>query len=362
MTCTDFLVKKTEFTTSNVYESPLPEILADNQVLLKIDKFAFTANNVGYAVSGEFIGYWKLFPTQDDSWGRIPVWGFADVIKSNNPDIKEGERFYGFYPMSSHLIVDAGKVSEGGFMDVVEHRQNLPPLYNQYSKVVSGSEDAALEDERMILYPLFATGFVLQDFLDDHDYFDADTIIVGSASSKTGIGLGQMLNRYSKGKVKALGLTSKRNKEFVENLGCYDSVVTYDEINSIPTDKRYAYIDMSGDSGVMSDLHHHLKDQLQCTFVVGATHWDKSDVTSEKEALPGPKPKFFFAPAHIGKRVEEWGAEEFERKGYNYWKELAGDSSWLNVVEGKGKTEVESWYKNFLKGGVPASTGISLSL
>ena len=35
---------------------------AEGEILLAIDKFAMTANNVSYAASGDMIGYWRFFP------------------------------------------------------------------------------------------------------------------------------------------------------------------------------------------------------------------------------------------------------------------------------------------------------------
>ena len=72
--------------------------LQEGEVLLKVDKFAFTANNISYAVIGERVGYWHFFPTQQEGWGTIPVWGYADVQHSKHPDIARGERIWGFYP------------------------------------------------------------------------------------------------------------------------------------------------------------------------------------------------------------------------------------------------------------------------
>ncbi len=57
--------------------------LEPGQALLKVDKFAFTANNVTYAAFGAAMDYWKFFPSADAAWGRIPVWGFGDVLASN---------------------------------------------------------------------------------------------------------------------------------------------------------------------------------------------------------------------------------------------------------------------------------------
>ena len=60
----------------------------DNEsVLLAIDKFALTANNITYGITGDILGYWQFFPTQKP-WGRLPVMGFAQVVRSNHPEIQ----------------------------------------------------------------------------------------------------------------------------------------------------------------------------------------------------------------------------------------------------------------------------------
>jgi hypothetical protein len=89
--------------------SPLPPI-DEGEVLLAIDSFSFTANNVTYAMFGEKMKYWEFFPTDDAAYGTIPVWGFADVVASNVQGVAVGERFYGYYPMSTHLVVKASRV------------------------------------------------------------------------------------------------------------------------------------------------------------------------------------------------------------------------------------------------------------
>ena len=51
-----------------------------NEILVRIEKYAFTANNITYGVAGDTIGYWKFFPAADDegnTWGCIPMWGFG---------------------------------------------------------------------------------------------------------------------------------------------------------------------------------------------------------------------------------------------------------------------------------------------
>jgi hypothetical protein len=49
MNVVHYLVKKDDFSVRRWSESPLPEEIAEGEILLRIDKFAFTANNLSYA-------------------------------------------------------------------------------------------------------------------------------------------------------------------------------------------------------------------------------------------------------------------------------------------------------------------------
>src|SRR5690606_26278829 len=111
-------------------ETALPA-LAEGEVLVAVDKFAFTSNNVTYAAFGDAMQYWDFFPAPE-GFGRVPVWGFGDVVVSNNPALKVGERIYGYLPMSSHVILKADHIKPAGFVDVSAHRAHLAAVYNQY--------------------------------------------------------------------------------------------------------------------------------------------------------------------------------------------------------------------------------------
>src|SRR5512134_3479940 len=125
-----FEVEKADWKRTRFVEGPVPE-LAPGQALLRVDRFALTANNVSYALSGDLLGYWRFFPC-DAGWGRIPVMGFADVIRSAHPGVREGTRCFGFYPMARHLVIQPGVVSPSQIMDAAKHRDGLAPVYAQY--------------------------------------------------------------------------------------------------------------------------------------------------------------------------------------------------------------------------------------
>ena len=100
---TEFLVNKNDFFTTTFLDSERP-IAKKNEVLLKIEKYAFTSNNITYAVMGNTLYYWNFFPSKESN-GIIPVWGFANVVSSNHKNILVGDRYYGYFPMSNYLKV-----------------------------------------------------------------------------------------------------------------------------------------------------------------------------------------------------------------------------------------------------------------
>jgi len=127
---TDFLVKRDDLRECRIEESAAPEV-ADGQALLRVDTFGLTANNVTYAVMGEVMSYWKFFPAAE-GWGRVPMWGFAEVERSAAEGVEEGVRVYGYLPPSSHLVVTAADAHERGFTDASPHRAELPAAYHRY--------------------------------------------------------------------------------------------------------------------------------------------------------------------------------------------------------------------------------------
>ena len=64
-------------------------MLEPGEVRLAVDAFALTANNVTYAAIGDLLQYWSFFPAPD-RWGRVPVWGYADVVESTLDDVPVG--------------------------------------------------------------------------------------------------------------------------------------------------------------------------------------------------------------------------------------------------------------------------------
>lgn len=67
------LVNKKNIAHYGIVESSIDiNALQHGQVLLQIEHFAFTANNITYAAVGDRMRYWEFFPAPENK-GCIPV-------------------------------------------------------------------------------------------------------------------------------------------------------------------------------------------------------------------------------------------------------------------------------------------------
>ena len=357
---TDFLLNRSDFSQHRFRHVDEISSLTDGQVRLAVDKFALTANNITYAVVGDQMQYWDFFPSNEDGLGRVPVWGFADVKESRCDGIEVGERIYGFLPISTDFVVTPVSISAAGFLDGAEHRQSLHPVYNQYTRV-SGDPSyvPSLEAQQMILRPLFVTSFLIEDFLRGNDYFGADRVILSSASSKTAIGTAYQIAHSDSRPAELVGLTSEGNREFVSRLGLYDTVVSYDDIESLEASVSTAMVDMAGNDPVLQRTHAHLQDNLKYNCRVGKSHWDAGVVTDE---FAGVKPEWFFAPAQFKKRAGEIGTAElmqaFSTASIGF---VASTNDWMEIVERHGEEAIEQTFDELLAGSVDPSQAFILS-
>lgn len=345
----DLLTNKADLATTKLAALPAPDDveLAEGQVLLAVERFAFTANNVTYGVIGEQFGYWKFFPAPD-GWGRIPVWGYATVVRSAVPDIAEGLRIFGYLPMSTHFVANL-KRTRRGLVDAAEHRAMLPPTYNQYSEAPA----TAMDDHRALLRPLFMTSFLIDDWLAEAGDFGARSVVLSSASSKTALGLAWCLAQRG---VKVTGLTSPRNVDFLRGLGFYDRVVTYDAVPALEVEGPAVFVDFAGDPKVVSAVHNRLGAALVHSAIVGGTHW-QSGAFGRGDPLPGPAPALFFAPDQIRKRAADWGPEVLDQRFAEAMERFVAANGWLRLEHHQGPEALQAVYAQVLDGRATPDAG-----
>jgi len=137
-------------------------------------------------------------------------------------------------------------------------------------------------------------------------------------------------------------------------------VLRYEDLKSIPVDRKAVFVDMAGNGEVVNGVHRHLGENLAHSCTVGATHWNASRRAPD---LPGPEPAFFFAPAQIQKRSQEWGPEVLqERLGLAWTRFRDGSEAWLHVRRGAGRADLERVYREVLEGRASPDEGHVLSL
>lgn len=337
--------------------------IGEGEILLKVDKFAFTANNLTYGVMGDQLGYWQFFPPEsnaDGKWGIIPVWGFADVVESNVDEVPVGERLFGYFPPADFVKVTPVCVSDALLFDGAAHRSKLPQGYNMYRRVnAEPGYNRDLDNERMLLFPLHITSFCLWDSMQEKDWYGAERVIVVSASSKTSVGLGYAL-KADEHAPKSIGITSARNFELVDKLGIYNSTLSYDDLDAIDADVPTIIVDMSGNAVLLAQLHKHLADNMKHCINVGLTHWDES---RSEEGIIASRSEFFFAPTHIQKRMKDWGPVGFEQKTQTF---MFGTTvkcrQWLKFKTVNGLSGLTEVYPDVCAGNIAADEGLIVQL
>lgn len=370
MTTTQFQLRRNDLATTRLVAVP-DAPLAEGEVRVRVEQFAYTANNITYAAFGEAMHYWQFFPVADDApghWGMVPVWGFGVVESSRCPGVEVGERLYGYWPMATHTVLQPVRVAASGFLDGAPHRSSLHTLYNQYLRCATDPlHNPATEALQALLRPLFLTAWLIDDFLADNHFFGTvaggqrGVMLLSSASSKTAFSAAAQLARRPE--VEVIGLTAAANVAFCESLGVYSRVLTYDQLDSLAQDTACVYVDFAGNGELRRNIHTRF-ERLAYSCSIGGTHVDR---LSGARDLPGPRPVLFFAPAQAKKRHGDWGAAGFNERMARAWHGFIEDVSqpsapWVKVQEHHGPDAVRAAHALVLGGRGDPRQGHMLSL
>ena len=356
---TSLQVDRASHAETRLHESAMSD-LAVGQVRFRIERFALTANTVTYASTGDMLGYWDFFPTGEPGWGCVPAMGWAEVVESRHADVAPGGRYYGWYPMARYVDMTVTPATDG-LRDQGSHRAAHAPVYRSYvatdrDLLYEAGNDA--EDRHALLRGLYITGWLAEDYFADNDWFGAGRVLVLSASSKTAIGFARCAD--ARRGLEVIGVTASRNHAFTHGLGCYDEVVAYDDLATIPPGRPIVSIDMAGSGPVLAAVHAHFGEQLKHSMAVGRSH---HEAPSRAATLPGPAPEFFFAPTQVGKRVKEWGLRAYEARiaaalaGFVDW-----SREWLQVRHSQGGAAAAAAWREVYAGRVAPDVGHVVSL
>ena len=351
------LVNRTDFSDVALVSVDDGE-LQEGFIRTKVGPWALTANNITYLVTGDMIGYWHFFePKHYDidmaGFGRMPVWGYAEVTESKCADIPKGTLIYGFLPVAQSLDMKPVKITPIGFQDGNAHRTELHPVYNGYTFVDKDPSFAAHRELQPVLRPLFTTSFLIDDFLADENFFGAEQVLLLSASSKTAMGTAFCLKQ--RGDIKVAGLTSEGNKAFTEKTGFYNDVYTYDSVTDMNPDMKTVVVDMAGNGTVMNNVYDHFEENIVYNCMVGKSHWEGE---RPPKISAGAPPIMFFAPDQAKQRIKDWGPNGFAKNlGARWIPFLNSAKDWMHVKNHDGVDAFTTVYQALLRGDVPADEG-----
>jgi hypothetical protein len=346
----DLVFKRDDLSVSEVRSASAPS-LQPGEVSLAVEKFGLTANNAAYARFGDdvVIAFWNAFPGPE-GWGRVPVWGVATVNESNHPDIAVGTRYWGYFPMSTHHVVQP-QPAPGGFFDATSIRDFLHPWYRTYTLV-----DGDLDDRVALIRPVYPAAYNLADLVQRKVSEGARSLVVTSASSKVALGLVEELSSRNVD-VSTVGVTSAANKGFVEGRRRYDSVVTYDDIASATAAGPVVFVDVTGSPTIRAAVCERFAADLVHTALCGFSH---PDATVFPPPVAGPEPELFFTPAVEMETAAQEGAGYQDRYSKSEERFAQDTASWLTIEHRNGPAEIVAALQALLGGTQPPNQNLIL--
>ncbi|KAH9478709.1 hypothetical protein JR316_0009169 [Psilocybe cubensis] len=392
--------------------SHIPNDIPTNHVLIKVDRFGFSANNVTYQALGEHphFRYFDFHPAPESDDGKssskthglIPVWGFGTVVKSSHPKIKNGERVYGYLAPTRYLLLPVSPSDVNKFAFYVP-RPHLPADRRPYNQILRCEADPHYiptpdaEDLTMLYRPLFWTSYWCEDWLHSSRYKGgASTILISSASSKTAFCLAYAISkRIRKGEAdpntRVIGLTSRRNVNFTKKLGLYHEVLDYGSFTSAASlqghrDERWIYIDVAGSDDLNKVINSHFASpytpQLAAMVSLGMTNlspssaegssmqWEENTFdtsnnydSNTRTSSFWPKVEKFFMPEWLDIRRRQIPILEIFSRQNEAWKALMDDcQDWVKLERVYGPANVRDAYLKLVKEGLGPDKGLIWSL
>lgn len=357
----DITVQK--FVPSSCNESTVP---GPNQILVKLDNFTISANNITYALTGDTLGYWSFFPTPENpGWGRVPIWGFADVVRSSVPGVEAGTRIHGVFPISTYSILDVTLIESTppALYEISPVRSKSPVLYKRYRIVPAETKDTTQELLEVTLLVNFYSAFLMSETSLAEEKIDGKTVVILSASSKTGSSTASILKKRNPS-TRIIGVSSTtENKDFAAATGFYDDVYTYstpalsETLSSLPN--NIVLVDLAGKGQFLTDLKKTLGSKLERIVLVGNTDWKAG--SWPPPGLENSEP--FMAPDALMELVGAWGEGVFGQKFVEvFTKYLTGGFKGFSISQVRGHDALLAEFQKLLKGGYDPSTGLSLKL
>lgn len=292
--------------------------------VLEVDRFSLAANNLGYAMLGDVLRSWDAYPSPAPGWGRVPVWGAAQVLEAPAGLAAVGATVTGYLPMATHAVVRVER-RRSALMAVDEPRSAMLPIYHRLA--LDGTDPGWSDHHRDVDTVMLAVFRFAALLADDLRRSGVGEVVVSSASSRSAAALSHLLDGHG---IEVTGLTSARNEAAVKTFDTYRPVLTYDRIDELATDGNAVYVDLAGAGDVTSAVGERLGARLVGSIVVGGTHL---------RSWPAEFPSA--TVFNTGDREVEVVAERGEEEVENLYRTARGTlvawaASWLRVTTKHG--------------------------
>lgn len=375
-----------------IVKCEVPQTIPNDHVLLEVDRFGFSANNVTYQALGEdsHFMYFEFHHAPEaegvssKTHGVTPVWGFGTIIKSTHPKVYPGERVYGYFAPARYLLLQVSPdVNKYAFF---VPRPHLPPDRRPYNQITRCAEDPLydptpiMEDLTMLYRPLFWTSFWCEDWLNSSNYKGGSTrILISSASSKTAFCLAYLIRRRNSlqgsSTRRVIGLTSTKNLAFTKRLALYDDVFDYESFNTSLIGNlargHWIYVDVTGNDALNARVRDHFcacgDSELVTCIALGLTNVSASTIKpSSAEALQGDDPmlEFFFMPEWLAIRKQQLSVSAITQMQKEAWTRLMSDcGTWgVSLRRVCGPDQVKDAYEEIVRRGLAPEDAFVWSL
>ncbi|KAI9569907.1 hypothetical protein HD554DRAFT_2088536 [Boletus coccyginus] len=387
--------------TAVLAKSLVPAVLPANNVLIKVDRFGYSANNVTYQALGE-VPHFLYFDFHEapeapesnvspNTHGVTPVWGFGTVVASTLLAIHTGERVFGYFAPTRFLALSISPQDVNRYAFVVS-RPHLPEDRRPYNQITRCSADPlydpspSVEDLTMLYRPLFWTSFWCEDWINTSQYRGgASRILISSASAKTAFCLAYLIRKRgstsdsSSPTRQVVGLTSRKNLEFTKNLGLYDHVLEYDGFKTAAVmnepSQKWIYVDLAGNENLNSRVHNHFSNaklDLAGSVALGFTNLSPSSSGSAAKWITNEFSPHsastafeqFFMPEWLARRRKQLSVGEITRLQKYAWSGLMQDCKTWGVAIRRvyGTQNVKKAYEEVVRSGIPPDQGLIWSM
>jgi len=326
------------FERSRLVREQLPDP-GEGEVLLSVDNFGLSTNNLAYVLLGDVLGHWNAFPAAH-GWGRPPTWGTARVLAADPAVASVGQALSGYLPMATHVMLRAERTASG-ILSTDDHRSEMLPIYRRMTRLEPDPySESTYSDIDTVLLPVVPFAAVLSaDLLAD----GVGHVLVSSASSRSGAGLARLLLNAG---IETTGLTSGRHIDATHIMGAYTSVHHYNEIADLkPQPVPTTFVDIAGSAHISAAVHHAFGNRLASSIAVGGTHLrELPDQPSDQ--LPGPTVQRF----SVGEREQEMAASLGLEAAVNLERDARSAlvpwaAKWLHVSNQKGLDTVHDLWR-----------------